>query len=75
MKSILPAVMAALAGVVSVPAHAAEATDAEAAVAERYRTAMKNARWTGPMSTPLMSLQQESSASSMSLSGGGELNP
>src|SRR5688500_15101728 len=48
MTSILPAALAALALAVPVAAHAAETQGREAVLAERYRTAMKDARWTGP---------------------------
>jgi hypothetical protein len=49
MKSILAAALAALICVMPVPARAQEAPDPQTNIEERYRTAMKNARWTGPM--------------------------
>jgi hypothetical protein len=51
MKSILRAVAALVACSMPIAANAAQSSDAdpEAAVAERYRTAMQSARWTGPM--------------------------
>lgn len=49
MKSILPGVLATLACTLPVQAQAAEISDPDAVLAERYRAAMKDARWTGPM--------------------------
>lgn len=49
MTSILRGALAALACAMPVAAHAAETTDPDAALAERYRTAMNDARWTGSM--------------------------
>jgi hypothetical protein len=46
MKFVLAA---ALACVVSVPAHAEQSSDAKSAEAERWRDAMGDARWTGPL--------------------------
>ena len=49
MKSVLLGALAAFACVIPVAAHAAENPDPDAVLAERYRTAMNNARWTGSM--------------------------
>jgi hypothetical protein len=46
MKFVLAA---ALACVVSIPAHAEQASDVQSAETERWRTAMQSARWTGPL--------------------------
>src|SRR4249919_2338923 len=46
MKFVLAA---ALACAVSIPAHAEQSPDAKAAEAERWRTAMQDAWWTGPL--------------------------
>ena len=47
MKFVLPVVAAAL--VCSMPCPARAETSSDASVADRYREAMKNARWTGPL--------------------------
>ena len=47
MKSVLPAVAAALVCLMPCPARAE--TSSDASEAERYREAMNNARWTGPL--------------------------
>lgn len=49
MKFVFLAAVAALAGLSPLPASAASTSDAQAAIAERYRLAMQNARWTGPL--------------------------
>lgn len=48
MKSVLLGALA-LACAMPVPVHAADISDPDAVLAERYRTAMNNARWTGSM--------------------------
>jgi len=45
MKFVLAAALACAA----IPAHAEQAADAQSAEAERWRTAMQSARWTGPL--------------------------
>ena len=45
MKFVLAAALACAA----IPAHAEQAADAQSAQAERWRTAMQSARWTGPL--------------------------
>ena len=49
MKSIITAALAVLACGMPVPTLAADTAEAEAELVERYRNAMKGARWTGPM--------------------------
>jgi hypothetical protein len=49
MKSSILGAVVALALVMPAGAHATDAPDSDAAVAERYRSAMSGARWTGPM--------------------------
>lgn len=49
MKHVLPAVLAALVGLMPISAKAEQAAESEAEVAEQYRIAMQSARWTGPM--------------------------
>jgi hypothetical protein len=49
MKSSLLGALVALALFTPVAAHATEASNSDAALAERYQTAMNDARWTGSM--------------------------
>jgi hypothetical protein len=49
MKSVLPALTAALACLIPIEAHAEDAPKADSAEVERLRAAMKSARWTGPL--------------------------
>lgn len=49
MQSVLRAVVAVLACSTPISVHALQSPDSESATVERYRSAMKSARWTGPM--------------------------
>ncbi len=49
MKLVLPVIAAVVACLLPLPAHAAQTPDTESAEVERLRTAMKSARWTGPL--------------------------
>jgi len=49
MMPVLRAIAVVLACFAPLAAHAEQSPDAGSAIAERYRTAMQSARWTGPM--------------------------